>query len=394
MLMDVTELPHFHRPPQRRKERWQLPRPCYDPYTNGDCLFMCMSYELSRLGVQISSRNLRTRVQRIWQEGWTYLEADAELWAHAAGKKHDDFMRTTTSTRWGMAADAGALARSFRLNVNIYGKTGSLFVKDKTFVGCSTVHLRLAHQHYTVIDGSHTFVHEGDDDHSFYLFREARGSSGLRELISLRRYLASKGIYPCNCAPATKIREDPQGHPTGPNRGREASKQEDPDGQAEDPRWTSVWGGMILTVFGRLVLLPGRARLQDGPGLAWIGGISSCCSSLSLPSSLSMCHVGGMPTKVVPVQQQPEPLSEDERFEFQGLWIALKRVNMRVHWSLNSPVDAILPPGAMARVIGPTRLVAPVKTRDQHQPRAQNIVRANVELAAPWRRGNCGDFGY
>eukprot|EP00971_Amphidinium_carterae_P324809 6454746-Amphidinium_carterae.1 len=67
---------------------------------------------------------------------------------------------------------------------------------------------------------------------------------------------------------------------------------------------------------------------------------------------------------------------------------------MRVHWSLNSPVDATLPPGAMARVIGPTRLVAPVRARDQHLPKAKNIVRAYVELAAPWRRGNSGDFGY
>eukprot|EP00971_Amphidinium_carterae_P010689 211144-Amphidinium_carterae.1 len=96
--------------------------------------------------------------------------------------------------------------------------------------------------------------------------------------------------------------------------------------------------------------------------------------------------MGGMPTKVVPVQQQPEPLSEDERFEFQGLWIALKRVNMRVHWSLDSPVDSTLPPGAMARVIGPTRLVAPSRARHQNLPKAKNIVRAYVELAAPWRR--------
>eukprot|EP00971_Amphidinium_carterae_P276012 5476988-Amphidinium_carterae.1 len=67
---------------------------------------------------------------------------------------------------------------------------------------------------------------------------------------------------------------------------------------------------------------------------------------------------------------------------------------MRVHWSLDSPIDATLPPGAMARVIGPTRLVAPSRARHQDLPKVKNIVRAYVELAAPWRRGTCGDFGY
>eukprot|EP00971_Amphidinium_carterae_P315754 6276491-Amphidinium_carterae.1 len=215
-----------------------------------------------------------------------------------------------------------------------------------------------------------------------------------------------------------KTRQDPKGHPTGAEIGREASRREDPSGHSKDPWWTPFGGGVffhsfpgpfaalgvveIISVFCKVLLLPGRAHLQDGPGLAWIGGTSSCYLSWSSCSCLydmviyplPLSHQGGMPTKVVPVQQQPEPLSEDERFEFQGLWIALKRAKMRVHWSLNSPVDATLPPGAMARVIGPTRLVAPAQTTNQHLPRAKNIVRAYVELAAPWRRGNCGDFGY
>eukprot|EP00971_Amphidinium_carterae_P238785 4740116-Amphidinium_carterae.1 len=416
-LFDNQQLPPLHCR-TRGRGRWQLNGPCYDPQTNGDCLFMCISYELNRLGVCASPSLLRQRVHKIWQDGWTYLEADAQLWSIAAGKPYEEFMRTTTTTtRWGMAADAIALARSFRLNVNIYGKSGALLVRDRTIEGGSTMRLRLANQHYTVMEERHTSI-DCEDCDSFYLFREAAGKTCLRELTSLRRYLASKGVVTCSHAPAQKAREDPQGHPSGTEKGREASKREDPTGHLKDPRWTPFGGRVgffgsflgpfaclgvveIISVLCRAILLPGRAHLQDSPGLAWIGGKSCypssccCCPSAVLNTfSVQMIYQGGMPTKVVPVQQQPEPLSEDERFEFQGLWIALKRVNMRVHWSLDSPIDASLPPGAMARVIGPTRLVAPSKARHQNLPKAKNIVRAYVELAAPWRRGNCGDFGY
>eukprot|EP00971_Amphidinium_carterae_P347504 6489562-Amphidinium_carterae.1 len=90
-------------------------------------------------------------------------------------------MRTTTTTRWGMAADAIALARSFRLNVNIYGKSGAWLVRDRTIEGGRTMHLRLANQHYTVMEERYTSI-DCEDGVSFYLFREAAGKSCLQKI--------------------------------------------------------------------------------------------------------------------------------------------------------------------------------------------------------------------
>eukprot|EP00971_Amphidinium_carterae_P345640 6486712-Amphidinium_carterae.1 len=328
-------------------EKRDFHRPLYNPRTEGDCLFMCILYSMSRMGVQVSPTELRSRVKKIWENGWTYLDGDAELWAIAAGREKKDFLESTTTTRWGMATDAIALARSFRVNVNIYGKNGTLIVRDRCSKDGGTIYLRLANHHYTVIDSEDVWETAGESS-SFYLYREPTGPAQLRELCSLRQYLIARGaIRSCTHAPATKIREDPQGHPTGQGVGREASKIKDPAGQPEDPRWTP-FGGRV-----------GFFRSFPGP-FACLGVVEIISVLTTNPAH--MTYQGGMPTKVVPVQQQPEPLSEDERSHGQG------------H--------------------GPTHLVAPTRTRHQQLPKARNIVRAYVELAAPWRRGTCGDFGY
>eukprot|EP00971_Amphidinium_carterae_P264821 5252989-Amphidinium_carterae.2 len=96
-------------------------------------------------------------------------------------------------------------------------------------------------------------------------------------------------------------------------------------------------------------------------------------------------YEGGMPTKQLPTKLAPsrqcEDWSDDEALDLTGMWIALKRNNFRVAASLNSPIEASLPPGSMVRVIGPTVLVG-------------DIVRAFVELAAPCRKGTTADMGF
>eukprot|EP00971_Amphidinium_carterae_P299195 5944116-Amphidinium_carterae.1 len=66
-LFDNQQLPPLHCR-TRGRGRWQLNGPCYDPQTNGDCLFMCILYELNRMGVCASPSLLRQRVHKIWQD--------------------------------------------------------------------------------------------------------------------------------------------------------------------------------------------------------------------------------------------------------------------------------------------------------------------------------------
>eukprot|EP00971_Amphidinium_carterae_P292506 5806879-Amphidinium_carterae.1 len=56
-----------------RRMRYKMRKPLLDPKTTHNCLFMCLSSELARLGVQASPTLLRDRTAKIWEGGWTYL---------------------------------------------------------------------------------------------------------------------------------------------------------------------------------------------------------------------------------------------------------------------------------------------------------------------------------
>eukprot|EP00971_Amphidinium_carterae_P307481 6110544-Amphidinium_carterae.1 len=169
-------------------------------------------------------------------------------------------------------------------------------------------------------------------------------------------------------------------------RGEEADKNEvqDPLRTSEDPDWAmGYWVGwpffgssldylasigvaQIMAIFGKFTLLPCCPRHFH----AWKGS-----------DRQGVLHAWGMPTKAIPSTEQD--WEEVDQFqEYLHHWIALRRSKVRTSWSLSSPVSCELPPGAVVRVIGETKLVN------------KKVVRALAEFTAPWRRPGFPDMGF
>eukprot|EP00971_Amphidinium_carterae_P003643 72107-Amphidinium_carterae.1 len=388
-----------------KRMRYRMKKPALDPQTKHDCLYMCLSFELARLRVKADPALLRNRMAKIWTSGWTYCGGSVVDWAAAAGVDHDTFIKDTRRRRWGTAADAVGIAKSFDKSIRIFDGKGALIVAEclPHQEGCSN--LLLHNKHYVALEPSQV-----DDATvlplSCYLFRQQGARHRFMQLIDLPAYLEqircpSLSRSSAHC-PAAETDQDPmcsggeEDLKNSQNMGSEEKSRKDPAGHKDEGLNQGDWVGVFSDSFcdwildidvfalpffvNELFLRPGSSRLgRLSMALGHVGGALEGVQSAHIP------HEGGMPTKQLPTKMAPsrqcEDWSDDEALDLTGMWIALKRNNFRVAASLASPIEVSLPPGSMVRVIGPTVLVG-------------DIVRAFVELAAPSRKGTTADMGF
>eukprot|EP00971_Amphidinium_carterae_P112170 2221724-Amphidinium_carterae.1 len=388
-----------------KRMRYKMKKPALDPQTKHDCLYMCLSFELARLGVKADPALLRNRMAKIWTSGWTYCGGSAADWAAAAGVEQDIFIKDTRRRRWGTAADAVGLAKSFDKSIRIFDGKSALIVAECLPHQRGCINLLLHNKHYVALDPSQVEDATGLPL-SCYLFRQPGARHRFMKLIDLPAYLEhlrcpSLSRSPAHC-PAAETDQDPmrsggeEDLKNSQTMGSEDKSRKDPEGHQEEGLTQGVWVGVFSDSFcdwildidvfvlpffvNELFLRPGRSKLgRLSSVLGHAGGASVKMESAHIS------YEGGMPTKQLPSKLAPsrqcEDWSDDEALDLTGMWIALKRNNFRVAASLASPIEASLPPGSMVRVIGPTMLVG-------------DIVRAFVELAAPSRKGTIADMGF
>eukprot|EP00971_Amphidinium_carterae_P264820 5252989-Amphidinium_carterae.1 len=176
----------------------------------------------------------------------------------AAGIATEDFLTGTRRRRWGTAADAVGIAKSFDKGIRIFDSKGVLIVAEVLPHHRGCINLLLRNQHYLVIDPMDVETPTATPL-SFYLFRQPGARHIFKELVDLPTYLQhlrclSSSMTPAQ-GPAAKPDQDPSssgGEEAEKNmsrKGREAKSRKDPEGQSELGLTLGSWVGVFSGSF-------------------------------------------------------------------------------------------------------------------------------------------------
>eukprot|EP00971_Amphidinium_carterae_P307482 6110544-Amphidinium_carterae.2 len=88
------------------RARRRLAKPEFDPQTKFDCLFLCLSYMMSKHNIGFTPQEMRVRVHKMWASGASCRGGKIFDWASASTMSGDQFLASTLTTRWGIAAGA------------------------------------------------------------------------------------------------------------------------------------------------------------------------------------------------------------------------------------------------------------------------------------------------
>eukprot|EP00971_Amphidinium_carterae_P283081 5619868-Amphidinium_carterae.1 len=124
----------------------------YNPRTQNNCLFMCVSFVLRQHGITMSQQQVRDRTAKLWRAGASCFGGTLHHWAAVNQVTPDTYITQLCSSGWGSAADACIFANSLQASCYIYDSSGSLIVSSPCCRSLFNMNFRLAGEHYTVVN--------------------------------------------------------------------------------------------------------------------------------------------------------------------------------------------------------------------------------------------------
>eukprot|EP00971_Amphidinium_carterae_P131554 2605078-Amphidinium_carterae.1 len=113
---------------------------------------MCMAFVLRQHGIDMSQQEVRNRTAKLWFAGAVCFGGTLHHWAAVSQLSPESFIEQLRTTGWGSAADACILANSLQASCYIYDSKGALLVSSPCSRSLFNMNLRLAGEHYTVVD--------------------------------------------------------------------------------------------------------------------------------------------------------------------------------------------------------------------------------------------------
>eukprot|EP00971_Amphidinium_carterae_P348141 6490346-Amphidinium_carterae.1 len=136
----------------RWKQYQKLRTDLYNPRTQNHCLFMCAAFILRQHGIAMSQQQVRDRVAKLWLAGAECFGGSLQHWAAVRQMTPQVYLDQLRSSGWGSAADACIFANSLHMSCYIYDHNGELLVSSPCSRSLFALNLRLAGDHYTVVD--------------------------------------------------------------------------------------------------------------------------------------------------------------------------------------------------------------------------------------------------
>eukprot|EP00971_Amphidinium_carterae_P328741 6460784-Amphidinium_carterae.1 len=184
------------------KKYQKLKADLYNPRTQNHCLFMCAAYILRQQGIAISQQQARDRVAKLWLAGAECFGGSLHHWASVRQMTPQDYLDQLRSTGWGSAADVCIFANSLLVSCYIYDHNGDLLVSSPCSRSWFALNLRLAGDHYTVVDEAN-IVHGQRHLQARYWFRSP-STRHWRMLKHLPSHLHA--CRPCDTSQASRSR--------------------------------------------------------------------------------------------------------------------------------------------------------------------------------------------
>eukprot|EP00971_Amphidinium_carterae_P031539 621106-Amphidinium_carterae.1 len=154
----------------RWKQYQKLRTDLYNPRTQNHCLFMCVAFILRQHGIAMSQQQVRDRVAKLWLAGAECFGGSMHHWAAVRQMTPQVYLDQLRSIGWGSAADVCIFANSLHASCYIYDHNGDLLVSSPCSRSLFAMNLRLAGEHYTVVDEAN-IVHGQRHLHACYWFK-------------------------------------------------------------------------------------------------------------------------------------------------------------------------------------------------------------------------------
>eukprot|EP00971_Amphidinium_carterae_P045796 901058-Amphidinium_carterae.1 len=178
------------------KRYLRLKADLYNPHTQNNCLFMCAAFILLQRGIVMSQQEVRNRTAKLWLAGAACFGGSLQHWAAIRQLSPESFIAQLRTTGWGSAADACILAHSLQASCYIYDYKGDLLVSSPCSRSLFSMNLRLAGEHYTVVDEANiNMAHRHLSACYKYCSHTGQSWQYLTHLASLLRVRASGGHH-------------------------------------------------------------------------------------------------------------------------------------------------------------------------------------------------------